>query len=369
MNDALGYYKILQIDNKADEEAIKNSYRQLAKQWHPDSNPSPQAVDMFKQISEAYGVLNDENSRQIYNVLSLAYGKGDYPNIKELKIITDGVEDVNLKVIDLYANTAWFSGCQRQHIQKAVTYGSAHKLVKDVAKDNWLKGWWHYKTFVPNMIAIVHNLLHPLSDKETLKILLSNMVVHQKSGNNDKAVQCGELACTYLSKENKSVVRSFLAGMPNDIKIPKPWSAKGLVISQLGYFAAIAIILLVWVLFGGLINSNSKTINYYQNVNIGNGEITDDMVVGRVLNIPVDLGDESKLYNVKTEQKVMYGPSEKFDVLKVLPENTTVRLTGLTPDNVWARVMIDNGEMGFVKTDALAKGRGVEPPFGSKIVK
>lgn len=371
MKDALGYYKILQIGYDADDEAIKNAYRQLAKQWHPDSNPSEQAAEMFKQISEAYGILSDENSRAVYNVLSLAYDKNNYPDMKELKLATDGVEDVNLKVVDLYINNAWFSGCQRQHIQKPVTYAGACRMIRDAAKTNWLKGWWHYKTFIVNIWAIMHNLVSPISNKESLKMLLGNMIAHKQQGNNEKSLQCGELACGYLNEEEKSVVRKFLSPLGNVSLMPKTWSQGGLLINQLGYFIAVmglVVLLIIWGVFGELLNSGSKSINYYQNVNTGYGAITDDMVVGKVLNIPVDLSDEGKLYHLKSQQKIMYGPSEKFDVLKVLPENTTVRLTGLTPDNVWARVMIDNGEMGFVRTDTLSKGRGIEPPFGSKIV-
>lgn len=64
----------------------------------------------------------------------------------------------------------------------------------------------------------------------------------------------------------------------------------------------------------------------------------------------------------------MYGPSADFDVIKILPAATTVRLTGYTPDNVWARVMIDNGETGFVYYEDIAQGIGKEIPFGSSII-
>ena len=99
------------------------------------------------------------------------------------------------------------------------------------------------------------------------------------------------------------------------------------------------------------------------------GQSVDDVVVGKILSIPVDKSDNSKLYYLTEEAKVMYGPSNEFDVIKVLKENTTIRLTGITPDNVWARIMIDNGETGFVHTNILKQGIGKEIPFGSAIVK
>ena len=85
------------------------------------------------------------------------------------------------------------------------------------------------------------------------------------------------------------------------------------------------------------------------------------------MSIPVDKSDISKLYHLQTAAKVMYGPGEDFDVLKELPAQTTVRLTGKTPDNAWSRVMIDNGEMGFVRGEVLEQGIGAEIPYGSEI--
>ena len=70
---------------------------------------------------------------------------------------------------------------------------------------------------------------------------------------------------------------------------------------------------------------------------------------------------------MKSDTDVMHGPNEDFDLLKRLKKNTTVRLTGKTPDNMWYRIMVDNGEMGFVRVNTLEKGIGTEIPFGSKI--
>ena len=109
-------------------------------------------------------------------------------------------------------------------------------------------------------------------------------------------------------------------------------------------------------------------ITYFQRVKFNNGEQTvDDIVVSKVLNIPVDVNDTSKLYHFKGEAKVMYGPSDQFDVMFELPENHTVRISGITPDSKWYRVMVDNGEMGFVPVDALEKGIGAPIPENSKI--
>ena len=61
------YYEILGIDKSASQAEIKTAYRKLAKQYHPDLNKSPDAEQKFKEISEAYEILSDENKRRNYD--------------------------------------------------------------------------------------------------------------------------------------------------------------------------------------------------------------------------------------------------------------------------------------------------------------
>jgi len=67
MNEKLDYYKVLGVDKNATAKDIKKAYRKLAREYHPDHNKSPEAEEKFKQISEAYEVLSDENKRRAYD--------------------------------------------------------------------------------------------------------------------------------------------------------------------------------------------------------------------------------------------------------------------------------------------------------------
>lgn len=49
-------YKVLGLSTRANEKDIKKAYKQLAKQWHPDKNKSPEANEKFVQINQAYEV-------------------------------------------------------------------------------------------------------------------------------------------------------------------------------------------------------------------------------------------------------------------------------------------------------------------------
>lgn len=62
------YYKALGVAENAAADEIKKSYRKLAKQNHPDANPNnAAAAERFKEISEAYSVLADDEKRKQYD--------------------------------------------------------------------------------------------------------------------------------------------------------------------------------------------------------------------------------------------------------------------------------------------------------------
>ena len=68
------YYQILGVGKKADEKEIKQAYRRLARQYHPDKNQgNKQAEEKFKEINEAYEVLGDANNRTKYDQLGSNY--------------------------------------------------------------------------------------------------------------------------------------------------------------------------------------------------------------------------------------------------------------------------------------------------------
>ena len=62
------YYDVLGVGKSASEKEIRQAYRRLARQYHPDVNKSDEtAEEKFKDINEAYSVLADEETRKKYD--------------------------------------------------------------------------------------------------------------------------------------------------------------------------------------------------------------------------------------------------------------------------------------------------------------
>lgn len=68
------YYETLGVSSNADKKVIQQTFRQLARQYHPDVNPgNKEAEEKFKTINEAYQVLSDPEQRKKYDQLRAQY--------------------------------------------------------------------------------------------------------------------------------------------------------------------------------------------------------------------------------------------------------------------------------------------------------
>ena len=61
------HYDVLGVQRDAGVDEIKKAYRKLARELHPDVNPSPDAQERFKLVTHAYDVLSDPSQRQQYD--------------------------------------------------------------------------------------------------------------------------------------------------------------------------------------------------------------------------------------------------------------------------------------------------------------
>jgi molecular chaperone DnaJ len=61
------YYEVLGVARGADEQEIKKAFRRLARRLHPDVSEEPDAESRFREVSEAYEVLSNPETRQLYD--------------------------------------------------------------------------------------------------------------------------------------------------------------------------------------------------------------------------------------------------------------------------------------------------------------
>ncbi|EDO08601.2 DnaJ C terminal domain family protein [Babesia bovis T2Bo] len=71
-------YSVLGVSRNATNDEIKRKFRELAKKYHPDLNPSPDAKQKMAEISSAYELLSDPKKRQVYDQTGMNAGDGGY---------------------------------------------------------------------------------------------------------------------------------------------------------------------------------------------------------------------------------------------------------------------------------------------------
>ncbi|MBN1105299.1 MAG: DnaJ domain-containing protein [Deltaproteobacteria bacterium] len=77
------YYEILGVEKTASPRAVKEAYRKLAFQYHPDRNNEPGAAARMKEINEAYAVLSNPQKRGRYDSLQQQFGSAAYGRFRQ----------------------------------------------------------------------------------------------------------------------------------------------------------------------------------------------------------------------------------------------------------------------------------------------
>lgn len=77
------YYTSLGVEKDASPKRIKEAYRKLALEYHPDRNPDPSAASKMKELNEAYAVLSDPGKRKEYDLMREQFGASAYGRFRQ----------------------------------------------------------------------------------------------------------------------------------------------------------------------------------------------------------------------------------------------------------------------------------------------
>ncbi len=72
-------YAVLEVGRDADHDEVKKAYRKLARRWHPDVNPAPEAAERFKEVAAAFEILGDPKRRGAYDAAQGRAARGELP--------------------------------------------------------------------------------------------------------------------------------------------------------------------------------------------------------------------------------------------------------------------------------------------------
>lgn len=381
--DSLGYYRVLDLNYLATIDQIKRQYYDKAKFWHPDHNEAPEAVEIFQKVSVAYNVLKDEQSRLKYDLLCLIYKGNEFPEINALKVYKNqkDKDDAALRVLKQRKVKANLIKAKISETKDICNIREAKEMVVSTSLHNWLCGWWGVKAMSENIEAIKYNMqVCAADDFDNFKLLLHNALAYEQEKNIEMAwiyAKQAEMiapADAYIRNLLQKYIY-LLNYVPSKTVVLPHWAADDLRNRQ-KIIPAFIILLCGLLLFGvftknGFIKFSTSNIkSYYSTIRFSDGsKIAGDQVETHVLQVDVDYYDDTYLYHLKNDGEIYYGPDRRYDLLKKGTGGQTLRVLGYTTDKRWFKVMIDNGDTGFVHQSNLEKGIGNPIPPRSKIYK
>ena len=131
------YYQILGVDQKASAKQIKDAYRKLAFQYHPDRNDkNPAAAEKMKSVNEAYAVLSDPGKRGEYDRMRQQFGSSAYNQFRQN-----------------YSEQDIFSGSDINQILEQMARAFGFRGFDEIFKEFYGQGYRQYEFRKPGFFA------------------------------------------------------------------------------------------------------------------------------------------------------------------------------------------------------------------------
>jgi DnaJ-class molecular chaperone len=133
----MNYYQQLKVEPDASAHQIKEAYRRLAFEYHPDRNTNdPQAAEKMKAINEAYAVLSDSEKRRQYDGLYARFG-----------------DDANSQFRASFSEQDIFRGSDIQYIFEEMARSFGLRGFEDIFKDFYGQGYRSFEFRQPGVFG------------------------------------------------------------------------------------------------------------------------------------------------------------------------------------------------------------------------
>jgi len=130
------YYSVLGIDKDATQQKIKEAYRKLALEYHPDRNQDSAATLKMKEINESYAVLSHPEKRKEYDALRQAYGSSAYSQFRQN-----------------YSDQDIFRGSDVRQVYEEISRIFGFRGFDEIFKESYGPGYRNFKFRQPGFFA------------------------------------------------------------------------------------------------------------------------------------------------------------------------------------------------------------------------
>jgi DnaJ-class molecular chaperone len=147
------YYDILEVSENANEQQIKDSYRRLAFQYHPDRNQDPESSIKMKAINEAYAVLSNPAKRRDYDAMRRQFGHSAYSRFRRA-----------------YTEKDIFRGSDVNHMFEEMARNFGFRGFDEIFREAYGQGYRTFEFHKPGFSARGYVFSGPLGGHNQIKI-------------------------------------------------------------------------------------------------------------------------------------------------------------------------------------------------------